>query len=478
MTELTHNMGETTNTPESSQSTFFQDAYAMAKAHPVETSVAIVGTALAGAAAALLTRGESLPGLIESAAGKEVAQLISPATKTLVADGVPITAATRDFVSTSARLLPGERSAAVRGLAAYADEAIGQGPKPLFQTAERAGLQPMSIKPLGAHEININVASATDREISRTLDGQTNPFEAYHQSAYRFLPARGLAATIRTAEGATLRGVDGPSRIVFAADNSIQHVLFNNGASDAEKADLLLQAGYAGLIKTDVMAAEAAAKTQGPAIGFMSRNVEKYLSPEKMQEAAITGAKAYTDMDAKAANGFTDYLTERFGPMTKDSREWGRHIMTDKSSVESAWRSNFAPATDSLIENGLAISPLNRAVASNPSVLKSASWERGATVRGGAEYLAAKAKDELPQGTDSLVTDTWYGLQAQTLSPEVVKTVGVINQAFGEKACADTALIEEVAKQVGANGQAQDYVAAYNVLKGGRGVLRDLLQGS
>jgi len=93
--------------------------------------------------------------------------------------------------------------------------------------------------------------------------------------------------------------------------------------------------------------------------------------------------------------------------MTKDNQTWGRHILTDAASPESPWNPLMRPATDSLVQFGLPISPVNRAVAANMSVLKSEPWVRGAAIRGGVEYMQARAEQTFPGATKSLVSFIW-----------------------------------------------------------------------
>lgn len=274
-----------------------------------------------------------------------------------------------------------------------------------------------------------------------------------------------MAEHIRAAEGPTFRPIDGPSRIVFGEDNSVQHILYNRQASPQEQASLLMRAGYAELIKTDALAAEAAGKVEGKSIGFISNPVERHATQEEMQHNATEGARAYVEMNTRGANQFTHYLTERFGPMTRESQSWEIHTLTDSASPESGWNWRMRPATETLIQNGLPITPLHRAVAANPSVLISKSELRASAINGGAEYMRAQAEQALPQGATDLAKNAWYGQHAAAMPPELVSTVGSLTQTLGAKACADTSTIDAVARMVGAHGKPEDYVGAYKALK-------------
>lgn len=159
---------------------------------------------------------------------------------------------------------------------------------------------------------------------------------AFDQRNYRFVPARSLLNDIREGNGPVLRGVEGPSRLVFGDDNAVQHILCSNTATDDERADLILIGGYAGLIHKDVLAIEAASKVESQSIGFISYPIERWASPSEMQETASEGSRAYVEGNTAAANNYTTYLTERFGPFTPELRTWGRHIMSDPIP-ESSW---------------------------------------------------------------------------------------------------------------------------------------------
>ncbi|MBS1993116.1 MAG: hypothetical protein JSS83_21520 [Cyanobacteria bacterium SZAS LIN-3] len=406
--------GNPAQNSEASNSNLFSAAFdkglTVIQEHKVEA--AAVGTAALAAAAIVLSRGRVLGGLVR--------------------DGVELEAGS--IATSSAKALaPGAKD-------------LGKG----------LGLDAMAPR----HGLGTLGATKDAGLFARGLD----PLATYDKSAYQMVPARTMASSIRLAEGPTMSTVDGPSGIVFGSDNSIQSIRFSAGSTAAEKSDLVLRGAYAGLIHSDPLAAQAASKIEGQSIGFISRPIERWATTEQMQQNAVEGARAYVEGDAAAANKFTEFLTERYGPMTAESRAWGTKILTDTSSPESAWNHVSAPATETLIQAGIPIDPLHRAIATNASVLKAEPWAAGATIRGTAEYMQASAREALPAGASQLGKDSWYGAQAPALSPELVKTIGSLSQSLGEKVAADTAAVKKVAELVGAHGKPEEYVTAYRAL--------------
>ncbi len=322
------------------------------------------------------------------------------------------------------------------------------------------------------------VPNSFTREADRVIHGlspKPDVFSTFDQSAYRHVPFRDMASRIRLQEGITMRPTDGPSRIVFAEDNSVQHILFNKSATVAEKAEDLMTASYANLINSDVLAAKAAGKFTGRSIGFFPQPIERIATPKQMQENAVNGARAYLRMDESGANGFTKYLTELYGPMTKESQDLGRHIMTNPRSVESGWTALSRPATEILREAGLSINPLNRALASHPNIMQSSTLDRAATIRGGAQYLESKLSAEMPEGLEGIARHAWFDRHAAALKPEVVHTISSVTKVFGKEASLDFKTIDKVAEMVGPNGHVPDYVAAFQALKQGKTVVANLI---
>lgn len=110
---------------------------------------------------------------------------------------------------------------------------------------------------MSIHKASATGATTSDRLVADLSagSGASNRFATLEQGQFKFIPSTTMAEHIRAAEGPTFRPIDGPSRIVFGEDNSVQHILYNRQASPQEQASLLMRAGYAELIKTDALAA-------------------------------------------------------------------------------------------------------------------------------------------------------------------------------------------------------------------------------
>jgi len=378
---------------------FFHDAHdrgivAAVEERPAEAAVTAVGAVAAGAAAIYLTKGGALanifrntlrdemaasPKLLASLSRTGVPRLalgqLEPDVERLVTSKLPLTTETpaTAAIHTSGFPLTAENRAAGAlpsglhtkpwighstdmGIPTHADgltRAAASGVK-TFEEADYRYV-PHSTAPMSDLAVFAQGGTKSGAFNEASIVKSPDPLSAFDQSGYRFVPFRNLSARIRLGDGIVMRPVEGPSRIVFAEDNSVQHVLYCKGTSPIERADLMLRAGFADLIHTDKLALEAASKVEGQSIGFRSYPIERIASPEETHQIASEGARAYVEMDAQGANRFTHYLTERFGPMTKDSQEWGRHISTNTSSPESGWNWRGGPATDALIQNGLPI---------------------------------------------------------------------------------------------------------------------------
>lgn len=320
---------------------------------------------------------------------------------------------------------------------------------------------------LASESGTLNFAKGTVESMPKSAES----FLAFDHSGYKHVPIRNMVGNIRMQEGVIMRTSEGPSRIVFGDDHAVQHILFNKNATAVEKADLVMTASYADLIKSDVLAAKAAGTVPHKMFGFIGKPVERMATPEQMHENAIAGAKAYFEMNTKGANHYTSYLTQRFGPATKDLVDWGKHITTDARSTESGWNRLGAEATKVLEESGIPISPLNRALAANPTILNATPWTRRSAIEGGAEYIQAHAQHSMPEGLNVVSEQLWYGHQAQAVTPEVVNTLGAVAQGIGKEACRDFQVINRVATTVGAHGKPEDYIQAYKAIKSGEEVV-------
>ena len=324
-------------------------------------------------------------------------------------------------------------------------------------------------------------------------------FDGYMQAGYRHVPYRVAAAAIRLAQGATL-GVSRTGRPENVYDNQghLMHIRTGEGASDEQKGMQIMAGAYGELMSTDAEAYDAARQAsidagehkpkgmaQRAAAGILAFNgsswtqtaAAKQSFARSMAKHAALGSQAY--INGEEGNAYTEHLVNRYGPMSEDQQAWAAHIMTSTDSPESGWSWRMGPATEALIQSGLPITPCNRAVAANQSVLKAQPWLRGATIRGGGEYMQARAAAEIPEGTNGLVQDAWYGNRAQAMPAEVVQTLGALAQAGihddnGVSVCRDFNTVDQVASMVGANARPEDYVGAYNSLRGGNVVMANL----
>lgn len=260
-------------------SNLFMDAYSASKRQltekPGETVVAAAAAAVATGALIYMSRGRSLVAAVKSGAAES--EMILPEAKSMMAE-------VNSFPASQAHNLNLEGVHSVLGRGAMnadssAVRAINNGP----DFVASAGESPSALQPVKVGE-------------------------------YRFIPQNDMLLSAPAADSPVIRPVDGASRIVFGTDNSIQQILYPRGAGADEIKELTLQAGYASLIKSDVLAAEAVSKVSGQSIGFISQPIERYASLEEMQQNALVGARAYIRNDAASANRFTHYLTERYGP--------------------------------------------------------------------------------------------------------------------------------------------------------------------
>jgi|JI9StandDraft_1071089.scaffolds.fasta_scaffold04340_4 hypothetical protein len=308
-----------------------------------------------------------------------------------------------------------------------------------------------------------------------TMPNAAESLSASAQLGYRHVPWTPMAASVRAQKGAVVEVVDGPSRIVFGKDSSVQHILANRATTIDERVNLTTTAAYAELIKSDVLAAEAASAMPQRSFAGILQSLGRKATPEQMQQNAVVGAKAYVEGSATGANRFTSYLTERYGPVTSDSLDLGRKLSSNAHPSDLFANGMMTPATRVLTESGIPITGLNRALAANLSVLRAEPWMRRSAIEGGAEYMQALAQRSLPEGANRLVQDAWFGNRAQALPPEVVQTIAALVQGVGKEACRDVSRVESVAQMVGANAKSADYVAAYRALEQGEAVIKKVL---
>jgi hypothetical protein len=317
-----------------------------------------------------------------------------------------------------------------------------------------------------------------------------SPFDKFRQSNYRWVPPRGLAIDIRTAQGPTMGpSTDGKANIVGNGKGHVNHVRFGANSTPEQKAMQVMAAGYAQTFASDSEAFDAAresaidAKEDGPrgmferaASGFMAYNgssfkqtaVAKQRFQKSLLKHAVLGSESY--VNGQEGNAFTEYLKGRYGEMTPDQQAWGIHIMTDDTSPESGWNPRVGPATDTLASAGMPITAANRAAASNTAVLKQPAWGRGPAIRGVASYVNSIVSRKVGPDTHAMVKDAMIGREAPNVgAAEVGACLAIMLESptveVGEAACADTNMVQTVAQLV-AGGHQKDYGSAYRSLNG------------
>lgn len=263
-----------------SSGNLFLDAYNCGKkqltANTGETVTAAVVGAAATGALIYMSRGRSLAAAVKS--GAVESERVLPEARTLLAEKLPT------FPNSQLTDL---------------------GPAKIHSVVTESSMVADSKAVLGMNTVPDSLHSAGELPLA---------WQSAKVGEHRYIPHDVSLPPAPAVDGPIMRAIDGPARIVFAADNSVQQILFPRGATRVEMEELRLQAGYASLIKSDVLAAEAVSKVSGQSIGFVSQPIERYASLEEMQENALIGARAYIRNDAAAANRFTQYLTERYGP--------------------------------------------------------------------------------------------------------------------------------------------------------------------
>lgn len=312
------------------------------------------------------------------------------------------------------------------------------------------------------------------------------PLDTYQQAGYRMIPPRSIAGNIRLAQNTTLgpsTRADGKAELIGNGKGMTAHVRTGEGDNEQRIGMQMMSAGYAGLIGNDPGAYDAAReacvtsgldKPQGMAeryaAGMMSYAGGSWSQTANakqrfqlgMYAQAVEGSTAY--VAGQNGNEYTQYLNDRYGPMTPEQQAMGTYIMTNSASPESAWNWAHIPATEALVRNSIPISGTSRAVAANLSVQKSPPWLVGANVRGCMSYIEQRSASELPADVDPMVKDAWVGREAQLMSPAVVNTCGALALEMNEEAASNVDVVNQVAAQVGAGAKNSDYVAAYKAV--------------
>ena len=211
---------------------------------------------------------------------------------------------------------------------------------------------------------------------------------------------RGIVGKIKTLstrvrEGQPANFVEGSTR------GGANMISMREGATDAEKAHVMMTAGFADKMGDDSAAADAAKRSavsagatrpqgalEGALANYMSYQGQDFgtsaIAKNRMQRAvyaqAVKGSADY--INGKQGNDYTEYLRGRYGAWNDQMDATAVWLATDGSSSESAWNPAIGPATDALSASGLAITAATRGAIQNPYVM---------TMRPGARKSAVGA---------------------------------------------------------------------------------------
>jgi len=327
-------------------------------------------------------------------------------------------------------------------------------------------------------------------------DPRPDMFNNHHQAGYNKVPFRVAAANARLAQGATIGTSNtGSDYVVYDNQGHAMHYRFAEGATQERKAMGMIAGSLGELMSTDAEAYDSARqsaidagehKPQGAmeriASGILAYNgsswtqtaAAKQRFARSMAKHANLGSQAY--VNGGQGNAYTQFLENRYGHMDDEKQAEAVHIMTTDDTPESGWSWRLQPSTEALIQNGIGISPVNRACAANMAVLKAQPWLRGAAIRGSAAYMESKANSSLPDDTHPMVKNSWYAHHAQAMSPETVNCVGALTLASGDaNICRDSAMVDQVVSMVPSGGRPEDYVGAYNALQTGSRVVKSMM---
>ncbi len=310
------------------------------------------------------------------------------------------------------------------------------------------------------------------------------PMKNYQQAGYRWIPPRGISGAIRLAQDVTLGpSTSGEAELVGNAKGQTFHVRHAEGMDPDRLALQMMTAGYSSMVGNDPLAYDAARQSaidsgadkpkgmaQRMAAGILSYNGGSWAqtanAKQSFQQAlytsAVEGSQAY--VNGQGGNAYTEYLNQRYGPMTDEQQAWGVHIMTDGGSPESSWHWGHIPATETLVRNAIPINATSRAIATNPTVLRSRPWEQRSAISGASAYMEARQAEEMPDA-HPMIADAWVGREAQLLAPAVVNTISALSSAYGDDACRNVAMVNDVANIVGAGANAEEYTRTFNALR-------------
>lgn len=310
------------------------------------------------------------------------------------------------------------------------------------------------------------------------------PMNNYQQAGYRWIPPRGISGGIRLAQDVTLGpSTSGEAELLGNAKGQTFHVRHAEGMDPDRLALQMMTAGYATLVGNDPVAYDAARQSaiaagadkpkgfaQRMASGILSYNGGSWAQTANAKQAfqqalyteSVAGSQAY--VNGQPGNAYTEYLNQRYGPMSDEQQAWGVHIMTDAGSPESSWHWGHIPATETLVRNAIPINATSRAIATNATVLRSRPWEQRAAISGCSSYLEARKNEEIPDA-HPMVADAWTGREAQLLPPAVVNTATALSAEFGDDACRDVKMVNDVANIVGAGADVGAYVQTFQALR-------------
>jgi hypothetical protein len=318
-----------------------------------------------------------------------------------------------------------------------------------------------------------------------------DPFAMFDQSNYRWVPGRGLAMAVRTAQGPTIgklqRGRGGIE--VIGGQKGVMHMRYGSDVTPEQRALMVMAGGYANDSVSDVQGYDAARQScidageDGPknmvermAAGYMAHEGKSFKqtvrAKERFQRAmfkqALIGSEAY--VNGEQGNAYTNFLNQRYGPMSEEQQAWGVHMFTDPTSPESGWSPKVGPATETLFNAGIPITAGYRAAAANPAVLKSAAWARGPAIRGVAAYVDAQADRMCGPTTPPTVRDALIGRLAPNVDAAEVNACQAIMQEAttveeGERTIKQNPILVKTIAQLVAGGSSKDPISAYRSLK-------------
>ncbi|MEZ4543414.1 MAG: hypothetical protein R3C24_05885 [Cyanobacteriota/Melainabacteria group bacterium] len=220
----------------------------------------------------------------------------------------------------------------------------------------------------------------------------------------------------------------------------------------------IMTAGYAGLVGSDPTAYDAArsaaieAKEDGPkgaaermAAGMFAYNGGSWSQTANakqrfqlaMYNHAVEGSQAYVGM--QPGNEYTQYLNDRYGPMTPEKQAFGTCTTVNAASrnppgtglISLPPRLSFRTlhSDKRYVESG-SCQP------QRPEVSALVAWCRYPRM---SLLHERYGRSELPTGTDPMVRDAYVGRAAQMMSPAVVSTCAALAMEVDEGAAADVA---------------------------------------